>query len=46
MTHMDKKRQITLLTAKMKAASKDMNFELAAHIRDQIQHIKDQMAVV
>jgi len=40
MTPMDKKRQMTLLTTRMKAASRDMNFELAAHIRDQIQHIK------
>lgn len=40
MTPMDKKRQMTLLTSRMKAASRDMNFELAAHIRDQIQHIK------
>lgn len=40
MTPMDKKRQMTLLTSQMKAASRDMNFELAALIRDQIQHIK------
>ncbi|MEK7577594.1 MAG: excinuclease ABC subunit UvrB [Patescibacteria group bacterium] len=40
MTPLDKKRQIKLLTERMKAASRDMNFELAAHVRDQIQHIK------
>lgn len=40
MTPLDKKRQMTILTTRMKAASRDMNFELAGHIRDQIQHIK------
>ncbi len=40
MTPMDKKRQIIVLSTRMKAASRDMNFELAAHIRDQIRHIK------
>lgn len=41
MTPMEKKRLVKNLTTEMRLAAQDLNFELAAEIRDKIREIKD-----